>query len=461
MQRTFFRTLVLSICLMAVPLAATAALPLSTEIGTNAQGLPSLAPVVKQVNPAVVNISTTGTVQMQRHPFFNDPFFRRFFGAPEQAPEREVHSLGSGVVVDAEQGYILTNHHVIGDADEIEVTLMDGREYKAKVVGSDPKTDVAVLQIEAPNLTEIPLANSDKLAVGDFVLAIGNPFGFGHSVTSGIVSALGRSGLMQGNYEYFIQTDASINPGNSGGALVNLRGQLVGINTAIVSRSGGNIGIGFAIPINMARGVMQQILEYGEVQRGVLGVYIQALTPELADAMDTETNEGALITRIIEGSAADAAGIKAGDVVTALNGEAILGSADLRNQIGLLRVGEEIELTVLRDGERIEIEATIRAPDEFVASAENLHKELAGAKITQLTEQSAMFGEVEGVLVSDVKRGSEAAENGLRPGDVITSVNRQPTPTLEAFRNAVEDSNTLLLNVRRGPGALFIVIRPD
>src|SRR5690606_13501677 len=252
-------------------LPAHAALPL----GTNSEGLPSLAPVIKQVNPAVVNIATRGHVEARQNPLFNDPFFRRFFNVPDQAPQREVNSLGSGVIVDAGKGLILTNNHVIENADEISVTLMDGREIDAKVIGSDERTDVAVLQIEADNLSAIKLGNSEKLQVGDFVIAIGNPFRFSHTVTSGIVSALGRSGLNVENYENFIQTDASINPGNSGGALVNLRGELVGINTAIVSRSGGNIGIGFAIPINMAQKVMAQIIEYGEVQRGVLGVIIQ------------------------------------------------------------------------------------------------------------------------------------------------------------------------------------------
>lgn len=436
-------------------LPAHAALPL----GTNSEGLPSLAPVIKQVNPAVVNIATRGHVDVQRNPLFNDPFFRRFFNVPEQQQQREFQSLGSGVIVDADKGLILTNNHVIDNADEISVTLMDGRNVDATVIGSDERTDIAVLQIKADNLSAIKLGDSEKLQVGDFVIAIGNPFGFSHTVTSGIVSALGRSGLNDENYEYFIQTDASINPGNSGGALVNLRGELVGINTAIVSRSGGNIGIGFAIPINMAQKVMAQILEYGEVKRGVLGVFIQQLTPDLANAMDIDINDAALVTRVIEGSAAEKAGVKVGDVIIGLNGEAIKSSADLRNRIGLLRVGEKIELTLLRDSDKLTLDATISAPEEFQASTDTMHPKLAGAIITELTEAAPLFGKVKGVLVADVAPRSPAARAGLQPGDIITSVNRKPITSVEEFRTAVKDQKTLLLNVRRGNGALFIVIR--
>lgn len=454
MQRNFLLG-ILFLTAGLLPSAGQSALPL----GGNAQGLPSLAPVVKKVNPAVVNISTSGTVEVQQHPFFNDPFFRRFFGMPDMPLERQVSSLGSGVIVDAEEGYVLTNHHVIARADQIRVTLMDGRELDAEVVGSDEKTDVALLKIPAESLTEIPLANSDELEVGDFVVAIGNPFGFGHTVTSGIVSALGRSGLNRENYEYFIQTDASINPGNSGGALVNLRGELVGINTAIVSRSGGNIGIGFAIPANMAKSVMRQLIEFGEVQRGTLGVYIQDLTPELAKAMDLDVKSGAVVTQVIEGSAAAKAGIRNGDVIVAVDGKPVDGSVELRNRIGLLRVGEDIEITLLREGRRLTVEAEIGSPDEFQVSTDSLHPRLAGARITELTEASPLQGEVQGVLVADVAPRSPAARAGLRPGDVIMSVNRRPTPSLDAFREAVRGQQQLLLHVRRGPGAVYIVIR--
>lgn len=455
MQHRFLPGILLIAGLLALPLTANAALPL----GTNSEGLPSLAPVIKKVNPAVVNISTSGTVETQPHPFFNDPFFQRFFGTPDMPRERQVRSLGSGVIVNADKGYVLTNHHVIQHADQIQVTLVDGRELDAEVIGSDAKTDVALLKVKADDLAEIPLADSDRLAVGDFVIAIGNPFGFSHTVTSGIVSALGRSGLNRENYEDFIQTDASINPGNSGGALVNLRGELVGINTAIVSRSGGNIGIGFAIPVNMAKTVMNQLLEYGEVQRGTLGVYIQDLTPALAKAMETGAKGGALVTRVIEGSAAEQAGLKAGDIITAVNGEPVNDGSDLRNRIGLLRVGQEIEITLERDGETLSVDATINSPEELQASADNLHKQLSGAQLSELTEASPLYGKVEGVLVADVQPGSPAARHGLRPGDVIVSANRQPTPSLEAFREAVQGQEDLLLNVRRGNGALFIVIR--
>lgn len=436
-------------------LPAHAALPL----GTNSEGLPSLAPVIKQVNPAVVNIATRGHVEAQQNPLFNDPFFRRFFNVPQQQQEREVQSLGSGVIVDADKGLILTNNHVIENADEITVTLMDGREIDAKVIGADEKTDIAVVQIEADNLSAIELGDSDNLQVGDFVIAIGNPFGFSHTVTSGIVSALGRSGLNRENYENFIQTDASINPGNSGGALVNLRGELVGINTAIISRSGGNIGIGFAIPISMAQKVMSQIIEYGEVQRGVLGVYIREVTPDMATAMGIDIDVGALIVRVTQGSAAEKAGVKVGDVVIALNGEAIKSGADLRNRIGLLRVGEEIKLTLLRDGDKMTVDATIGTPEELEASTDGMHPKLAGATITELTEAAPQFGKLKGVLVANVTPRSPAARAGLQPGDIITSVNKQPIESVDEFRDAVKDKKTLLLNIQRDNGTWLIVIR--
>src|SRR5262245_56608376 len=320
--------------------------------------VPSLAPMLKRVTPAIVNIATKGTVQ-QENPLLNDPFFRRFFDVPNVPRERTFQSAGSGVIVDAKNGYIITNAHVIENATEITVTLLDNRSLTAKVVGKDPGSDVAVLQVKANNLAEIPIADSDKAEVGDFVVAIGNPFGLGHTVTSGIISALGRSGINPEGYEDFIQTDASINPGNSGGALVDLNGALVGINSAILSRSGGNIGIGFAIPSNMMKTVMEQLIKYGEVKRGVLGVNIQTLTPDIAESMGLDNTQGALISQVLEGSAAEKAGLQAGDVVTSVNGRAVKDAAGLRNTIGLLSVGDSIELSVLRDGKPRKITATI------------------------------------------------------------------------------------------------------
>ena len=310
--------------------------------------VPTLAPLVEQVAPAVVNIAVLSRSPEQDNPMLQDPFFRRFFGLPEQS--RPQISAGSGVIVDAQRGYVLTNHHVIKDAQQIAVTLRDGRRLEAKLLGSDAGTDVALLTVRADNLKALALGDSDNLRVGDYVIAIGNPFGLGQTVTTGIVSALGRTGLDIEGYEDFIQTDASINPGNSGGPLVNLQGQVVGINTAILAPGGGNIGIGFAVPINMARRVMDQIVRYGEVKRGRIGVAIQDLTPELAQAMNTKQTVGAVIARVEAGSAAEQAGLKSGDLVVAVNGTAVHSGTQLRNMIGLARIGDQVTLTVDRRG---------------------------------------------------------------------------------------------------------------
>ncbi|MCG8436231.1 MAG: DegQ family serine endoprotease [Gammaproteobacteria bacterium] len=452
--------------LLAAPLAglvhttpANAALPAAG----NGDALPTLAPVIQQASPAVVNIATRGSVEVQRNPFFNDPFFRRFFDMPDQPRRRETQSLGSGVIVDADEGYIVTNHHVVENADEITITLNDNRNFTAEIIGSDERTDIAVLKIEAEDLTDLKLANSDRLQVGDFVVAIGNPFGLDHTVTSGIVSGLGRFGLNAQNFEDFIQTDASINPGNSGGALINLRGELVGINTAILSRTGGNIGIGFAIPVNMADAVMRQILEFGEVKRGLLGVNIQDVTQDLAEAFDIERNEGALVSNVAKDSAAEAAGIQQGDVIVSVNGKSIEGASDLRNTVGLMRVGDRVRLEIIRDGEKRNVTATIGDPDDRVVAVDNQHPALEGAEFAELDESSPLFGEVEGVVVANVERNSPAARAGgagLRPGDVITSVNRRPVTNVSEFEALISGNRgVLLLNIRRGSGALFLAIR--
>jgi serine protease Do/serine protease DegQ len=413
--------------------------------------VPSLAPMLKRVTPGVVNIQIRGTVQEQ-NPLANDPFFRRFFDVPNTPRQREFQSAGSGVIVDAKNGYIVTNAHVIENATEITVQLLDNRSLTAKVIGKDAGSDVAVLKVQAANLVEIPIADSDLEEVGDFVVAIGNPFGLGHTVTSGIISALGRSGINPEGFEDFIQTDASINPGNSGGALVNLNGRLVGINSAILSRTGGNIGIGFAIPSNMMKTVMDQLIKYGEVRRGVLGVNIQTLTPDIAQSMEIGTVQGALVSQVVEGSAAEKAGIKAGDVITAVNGKPVKDASALRNTIGLLRIGDRVDVSLLRDGKPRRVTAVIGERDAAAESkAAGLHEGLQGAELVD-----AQGG---GVLIRSVAEGSPAAQRGLRTNDVILAVGRTRVANLADFQRATEGAAAFVVQIRRGSAMLVIPIR--
>ncbi len=435
--------------------SAVAALPAFDSQG---QQLPTLAPMIESAVPAVVNVFTRTRVPQRQNPLLSDPFFRRFFEVPEPR-ERYAQSLGSGVIIDAKNGYVLTNHHVVDRAVEIAVNLQNGQTLQAELVGSDPESDIAVLKVEQDGLTALPFANSDALNVGDFVVAIGNPFGLGQTVTSGIVSALSRSGLGIEGYEDFIQTDASINPGNSGGALVNLRGELVGINTAILSKSGGNVGIGFAIPINMAREITEQLVEYGEVRRGHLGAQAQDLTPELAQAFGLENRPGAVVTRVEPESPADKAGLKTGDVLVAVNGRPVRDAADVRNSIGLLRIDEKVNLEVVRNGGTQTIEAVIREPEATAVDGSALHPHLAGAHIGNIPEGSRFADKVKGVLVMEVDRTQAAWQAGLRPGDVITQANRAPVTNLADLEKAVKGSGALLLNIQRGNGALFLLIR--
>ncbi|MEZ5515813.1 MAG: DegQ family serine endoprotease [Steroidobacteraceae bacterium] len=451
---------------LACGMAATAtAQSVNLPAAVGETPMPSLAPMIKRVSPAVVNIATRGTVRQRapRNPLLDDPFFRRFFDIPEMGPrERQFQSAGSGVIFDARKGHIVTNAHVIESASEITVTLMDGRDLKATVVGSDEASDIAVLKVEPSTLTQIALGDSDRVEVGDFVVAIGNPFGLQHTVTSGIVSGLGRSGINPQGYEDFIQTDASINPGNSGGALVNLRGELIAINSAILSRSGGNIGIGFAIPVNMARSVIDQLIQYGEVRRGLLGINIYSLTPDLAKSLGLASTQGVLVSQVAESSAADQAGIRPGDVITAINNKPVRTSTDLRNAIGLLRVGERIDVAVLRDGRPRRLTALIPDPDPPTATPGNgarpptgtdaIHPQLDGALLVDAPEG--------GVLVRSIEPRSPAAlAQLLRAGDRIEAANRQRVVNLAELRKIARGGGPLVLTVRRGNAMVLIPLR--
>ena len=433
-----------------------AGLPLALD----GQPLPSLAPMLEDVLPSVVNISTEGRVSAGGSPFQSDPFFERFFNMiPDSQPrQRRTQSLGSGVIIDSESGYVVTNHHVIENADQIRVRLDDGRSFEAKVVGADPEADVAVIQIPAQGLKAINMGDSDLLRVGDFVVAIGNPFGLSQTATSGIVSALGRSGLRIESYEDFIQTDASINQGNSGGALVNLRGELIGVNTAILDRGGGNVGIGFAIPVNMVVSLTAQIIEFGEVRRGRLGVHIQDLTPELAQAFGVEAGSGALISKVMPDSAAKAADLREGDVITMVDGRAIKGATELRNVIGLARADEEIELTYIRDRKSFNKKIRIRAVVAESGRGIQISESFEGARLEDVDDSSSQNGQP-GIRVVEVTSGSAAWQAGLRSGDIILSVNRQWVFSLDDLVQIVNGRTSgLLLNIQRGESALFLVI---
>jgi serine protease Do/serine protease DegQ len=433
-----------------------AALPLAVD----GEELPSLAPMLERVTPAVVNIATEGRVQIQQNPLFADPFFQRFFNLPNQPIERKTQSLGSGVIVDAKRGLVLTNNHVIANAVQITVTLRDGRQLAAEIIGTDPDTDVALIKIPPENLTDIKPADSDKLRVGDFVVAIGNPFGLGQTVTSGIVSALSRSGLGIEDYEDFIQTDASINVGNSGGALVNLRGELVGINTAIISQSGGNVGIGLAIPINLAMMITNQLLEKGVVERGLVGIRTQDLTPDLAEAFNLGNQQGAVIVNVLRDSPASRAGILPGDIIVSINNKNVRNAREVINQIGLVPVGKKILFGIIRDGRKISLTTEVGSPEEVAGTGRAVNERLEGVTIGDIVENSTHYGLISGVQVLNVERGSNAWRSGLRSGDIITSLNHQPVSNMAQFMRMVNNNDdALLLRIVRGNTAAFLVIK--
>lgn len=441
--------------LLCFAVATHAALP---AVDSQGQPLPTLAPMLKKVTPAVVNISVTAT-RTVNNPLLNDPFFRHFFNSPrqQQPQQRRATSAGSGVIVDAKKGLVITNHHVIKEADEITIGLADGRTVKATLVGVDAEVDIAVLKIEADNLTALPIADSSKLEVGDFVVAIGNPFGLGQTVTTGVVSALGRMGLNMDSYENFIQTDASINPGNSGGALVNLRGELVGINTAIIAPAGGNVGIGFAIPSNMAVASKAQILEYGEVRRGRIGVYIQDLNPELAEAFGLKQQQkGVLISQVEKGGAAEKAGLKAEDIVISVDGQKVEKGAQLRNHIGMKRVGDTVNIRYLRNGK--ERSTNVVVEGKIGESAANDDKTPAAiARLAGVHLQNTS----EGILVVGIDQNSPAARTGLQVNDVIVAANRKAVRTVDELRNTLgkEKGEQILLQIVRHNTHLYLVIR--
>ena len=424
-----------AVLLALVSMTATeAALPQNVK----GEAVTSLAPLVEDVSPAVVNIRVIQTVRRRG----------------SRGGDQEITSAGSGVIVDAERGYILTNHHVVGDADTIQISLIDGTLLDAQLVGSDPATDIAVIKVDADGLIEMPIGDSTAARVGDFVIAIGNPFGLGHTVTSGIISALGRTGFSRDGYEDFIQTDASINLGNSGGALVNMKGELIGINSVLISRSGGNVGIGFAVPTEIAGSIMDQILEFGEVRRGLLGVNIQTIDAAAAAALGNDTTRGALITRIQPESAAEDAGLRVGDIIIEINNKKVDGAARLRNRIGLLRSGDTIHIKYVRDDRTLSTRAELGGVASRFLSGKEIHRGLSGSVFS--IGSATDYG---GIVIDEVQEDSPAAQRGLRTGDLITHVNRVRVRSLDDLRQTASLNSILFLSIRRGNWALIIQIR--
>ena len=466
--------LALSMGLALSPLSAVAAETASSA--SVAQPMPSLAPMLEKVMPSVVSINVEGTtaVNNQRLPrnfqqFFGDdspfcqdgspfqssPFCQGGGAGPQGGQQQKFMALGSGVIIDAAKGYVVTNNHVVDNATSIKVQLSDGRKLDAKMVGKDPRSDIALIQIQDPkNLTAIKLADSDALRVGDYTVAIGNPFGLGETVTSGIVSALGRSGLNAENYENFIQTDAAINRGNSGGALVNLNGELIGINTAILAPDGGNIGIGFAIPSNMVKNLTSQMVEYGQVRRGELGIMGTELSSELAKAMKVDAQRGAFVSQVMPNSSAAKAGVKAGDVIVSLNNKPINSFAALRAQVGSMPVGSKLTLGLLRDGKPTSVELELQQSSQNQVDSSSIFNGIEGAEMSNQT------GNTTGVVVNSVKAGSPAARIGLKKGDIILGANQQPVKNIAELRKILDSKPSVLaLNVKRGDSTLYLLMQ--
>lgn len=437
---------------LSLPQTASAALPLAVD----QQQLPSLAPMLERVTPAVVNISVEGThTTKQQIP----EAFKYFFGdnIPDTAKTRPFRALGSGVIIDANKGYLITNYHVVNGADKIKIQLTDGREFVVTLIGHDKLSDIALLQIkDAKNLTQIEIADSDKLRVGDFSVAIGNPFGLGQTVTSGIVSALGRSGLNIENVENFIQTDAAINSGNSGGALINLNGELIGINTAIIGPNGGNVGIGFAIPSNMVKNLTDQIIKYGSVKRGILGIIGGELTADLAQALGYKAQHGAFINQVMPESAADKAGLQAGDIIVSIDGKKIKSFGALRAKISTIGAGQKIKLGIIRDGKTHSYDVTLGSASDAHIVADSLNPALEGAKFANTTSED----KEQGVKVTVIKENSPAQQLGLQQDDIIIGINRQKVKNLSQLRKAIEgNEGVLALNIRRGDSSLYLIVR--
>lgn len=432
-------------------------------------GLPTLAPVLAKVSPAVVSISVQGTIKVEQSALFRDPLFRRFFGLPEnvqpnETPTQRFRAVGSGVIIDADRGYLITSNHVVDKADKILVTLKDRRQLTAKLIATDPKTDIAVLGVAADHLTSLPFGSSRQVQVGDYVVAIGNPFGVGQTATFGIVSALGRTGLGIESYEDFIQTDASINPGNSGGALVDTAGRLIGINTAILSGSGGNVGVGFAVPIDLVRSVSDQLIAHGKISRGALGIVIQDLTPDLAQAMGASVSHGAVVSQVLPKSAAARADIKEGDIITSFEGEPVASSSQLRNSVSQKPPGSNVRIILQRDGKELSVTATLDplAAERSTASPNSQGETpLFGMALGPIPEDDSHKGKLQGVYVISVEPGSAADEAGLRQGDIIVAAGRIAVTTPSELEQIIQKHSKgmpLLLRIIRGDSALFIAL---